>query len=134
MNKILVIPNKTKDIDYSVSYDVIKRLIKNGCGVFVEDKYGVGLECGATLVKDIPNDIELIVVVGGDGSVIDASMIAVERDVPILGVNLGKLGYLSEVEVTDLERLLHDPDPLRYHRHAIRRLAVLLEDRERDVD
>ena len=105
MNKILVIPNKTKDSDYSVSYDVIKRLLANGCEVFVEDKYNVAKECGAKAVESVPQDVELIVVIGGDGSVIDASVIAVDRDVPVLGVNLGKLGYLSEVEISELEIL-----------------------------
>ena len=105
MNKILVIPNKTKDCDFSVSYDVIKRLVANGCEVFVEDKYNVAKECGARIVERVPQNVDLIIVIGGDGSVIDASVIAVEMDVPVLGVNLGRLGYLSEVEVSDLEIL-----------------------------
>lgn len=105
MNKILVIPNKTKDSGYSVSCDVAARLVSLGCEVFVEEKYDIGCECGAQIISSIPQDIELIVVVGGDGSVIDASVIAVNMDVPVLGVNLGKLGYLSEVEVSELDIL-----------------------------
>ena len=49
--------------------------------------------------------MELIVVIGGDGSVLDASVLAIEKGVPIVGVNLGKLGYLAELDVDGIEML-----------------------------
>ena len=105
MNNILVIPNKIKDVDFSVSNEVIKRLVDIGCNVYVEDKYSIGFGNGANVCTEIPECIELIIVIGGDGSVIDASVIAVERDIPVLGINLGKLGYLAEIEISELDRL-----------------------------
>ena len=60
---------------------------------------------GINYYSDFPDGIDLIVVVGGDGSVIDASVIAVEKDIPILGINLGKVGYLAEIEVNGLSLL-----------------------------
>ena len=110
MKKILVIPNKNKDKDYSVSNEVINRLVSIGCKVYVEDKYKINCESGAEKCDQIPKDTELIVVVGGDGSVIDASVLAVEMDVPVLGINLGKLGYLAEVEISELDILECIPD------------------------
>ena len=52
-----------------------------------------------------PRNAELIVVVGGDGSVIDASKLAVQYDIPLIGVNLGKVGYLAELYPCDVEEL-----------------------------
>ena len=49
--------------------------------------------------------------VGGDGSFLDASVIALEKKIPILGINLGRIGYLAEVDVDDLvllDRLIDD--------------------------
>ena len=49
--------------------------------------------------------IELAVVFGGDGSILGAAEWAVVREVPVLGVNLVHVGFLAELEVSDLPRL-----------------------------
>jgi NAD+ kinase len=50
---------------------------------------------------------EMIITVGGDGTLLRGVRLAVPLDVPILGVNTGRLGFLTEIETTpaDLERL-----------------------------
>jgi len=53
--------------------------------------------------KDIKDKIDCVIVIGGDGTLIQASRKLVTVGVPILGVNLGTLGYLTEVEVRNIE-------------------------------
>jgi len=48
-------------------------------------------------LADLPA-IEVAVVLGGDGTMLRAAEVAQERDIPLLGVNLGHVGFLSEVE------------------------------------
>lgn len=43
-------------------------------------------------------DVECIVAVGGDGTVLRAAGLAARANIPVIGVNLGRLGFLSEVE------------------------------------
>ena len=50
-----------------------------------------------TTVADLP-DLEVAVVLGGDGTMLRAAEVAHEREIPLLGVNLGHVGFLSEVE------------------------------------
>ena len=109
MKSLVVIPNVNKDEGLSVTDEVIDRFLTLGLNVYISQDVGYKRE-GVFLYSDFPNDADLIVVIGGDGSVIDASRIAIERDIPILGVNLGRMGYLTEVEVdsiSELDKLVH---------------------------
>jgi NAD+ kinase len=60
--------------------------------------------------QEVIDGAELLIVLGGDGSVLAAARAVGDRDVPILGINLGHLGFLTEVgpdrAVEALERVL----------------------------
>ena len=104
MKYVALIPNPVKDKNLTVTSKIAKKLKEYGIGVFIENKFAY--ECkNAEPYETLPGNVELLIVVGGDGSVIDASVLAIERDIPLLGVNLGKVGYLSEVEPDNLEIL-----------------------------
>ena len=49
-----------------------------------------------------------VIVLGGDGSILAVARAMGDRQVPIVGVNFGKLGYLAEFSVEDLARNLDD--------------------------
>jgi len=59
-----------------------------------------------TLDSDEAANVELLVVLGGDGSILSAAEWAVERDIPLLGVNLGHVGFLAELESSQMEVLV----------------------------
>lgn len=45
---------------------------------------------------------DLIVVVGGDGSLLSAARMAIDRDVPVIGINRGRLGFLTDISPTHM--------------------------------
>src|SRR5262245_28760078 len=53
-----------------------------------------------------PTAAELAIVLGGDGSILRAALQMQEQQIPILGVNLGKLGFLASVPPEELPRVL----------------------------
>ena len=57
------------------------------------------------LHEELPGT-DVLVVLGGDGTFLRAARAVIRDDVPLLGINVGKVGFLSKVEATDLERVL----------------------------
>lgn len=105
MKNILVIPNTLKDSDLLVTSRVIDKLTEFGMTALVSADFSGRFQGKIEYFTSLPSSAELVLVIGGDGSVIDASRIAIELDIPLLGVNLGNLGYLSEVEIDALDTL-----------------------------
>ena len=57
-------------------------------------------------IEDLP-EIEVAVVLGGDGTMLRAAEVAYVRDIPLLGVNLGHVGFLSEVERSKISDVIN---------------------------
>lgn len=55
---------------------------------------------------DIPQDVDCMLVLGGDGTVLQAARETKRLHIPIIGVNLGTLGYMTEIEPANLEEAL----------------------------
>lgn len=92
MNKFYVITNESKDVGLEKTH-YIKAYIE-----------GKGKQCVlADKEKSFPKDIDCVLVLGGDGTLIRASRELYSYDVPILGINMGTLGYLAEVEIQNVE-------------------------------
>ncbi|MCK2216626.1 NAD kinase [Actinomadura sp. ATCC 31491] len=86
---------------------VINRLVDAGIGVRVLESECAEIGCAG--VEAVPGDdpgaakdAEVMMVLGGDGSLLRAAELARPAGTPLLGVNLGHVGFLAEAEVDDL--------------------------------
>ena len=103
MKNIVLIPNLNKDMANEVTVRLIEKLHALGLKIYSASKYAANFFSALESYESFPENIDLIIVVGGDGSVLDASVDAISADVPLIGVNLGKVGYLSEVDPENLD-------------------------------
>lgn len=88
--------------------------------VHVEENAGQGPDAGLDLAA---SPVDLVVALGGDGTFLRASRLAVQAEAPVLGVNLGRLGFLTAVPEGEMERGLDavvDGSALVEHRFGLR--------------
>lgn len=90
-----VIINSDRDRDRRYSNAVISILKSHGCKTATLD-----MEC-----PPFVRDADVYVVIGGDGTMLRAAREAAEYGIPIIGVNVGHLGYMTEIETDELELL-----------------------------
>lgn len=103
MKKAIVLPNITKDASLSLTSSVISKLLALGITPYLSEEYHNDKTIGASFYTDVPFDVDFIAVIGGDGSVIDACGLALDTNLPLLGINLGKVGYLADVDSDRLD-------------------------------
>jgi len=107
MRNFFIITNKQKDKDLQVTHRIETYLEQHDCNYMTQvsrDANGDG--DSYTNPQDIPQDVECILVLGGDGTLLQAANDTIMKEIPLIGVNLGTLGYLTEVEQSNLEESL----------------------------
>ena len=97
MDIFYIITNRLKDTDYSITNEIRDYIMSCGKKCFVSEKDGEGHIIPGT----VPEEAECGLVLGGDGTLIRAVRDLRERNLPLLGINLGTLGYLADVELKD---------------------------------
>ena len=58
----------------------------------------------SVFASSVIDDCEAILAVGGDGTLLRANTLAMEHDLPVLGVNVGRVGFLAELEMEQLDQ------------------------------
>jgi NAD+ kinase len=83
--------------------DLMQYFKKKGIASLLEEAAAakLGLE-GGVKREEIPDKVDLVVVLGGDGTLLSIAHIAAQRDVPVVGINLGALGFLTEVPLDEM--------------------------------
>ena len=57
-------------------------------------------------LDEIASNSELVIVVGGDGTILHAAHSLIQKEIPLLGINLGRLGFLAEISPSEIEKQL----------------------------
>ena len=96
MATVGLIPHRSREAAAELAREMVRWLQGHGHSALVEEEAGVSGVPSAPGC-DIAGRADLLVVLGGDGTLIHAAGLCGRQEVPILGVNLGKLGFLTEV-------------------------------------
>ena len=99
MDRFLIVTNDGKDKDHAITNQIMNLLefAEKECILCKKDE-------NKKIIRDsVPAEIGCAIVIGVDGSLIEVARMLWKREVPILGINMGTLGYLTEVEVTHID-------------------------------
>ncbi|MGW3967621.1 NAD kinase [Amycolatopsis sp. NPDC005003] len=107
--EVLLMVHPDRDATGEAAREVSARFAKAGirirvtepdvCALINPELHGVGATCTVVDADDNPADgVELVFVLGGDGTLLRAAELARPAGVPVLGVNLGRVGFLAEAD------------------------------------
>lgn len=111
MKNIILTPNPYRDKNFQTVRAAIRILRESG----IEPKLCLPFEVDKTyelprdlrfskLERELPN-ADMVICFGGDGTILHMAKAATRKGVPILGVNIGTMGFIAELESTELDKL-----------------------------
>ncbi len=107
MEKVGIIPNWEKEKISRIVDEVVEYLEQAGVSVMVLPREEViEVEFFANKISSWRDEVEVIIVIGGDGTILRVARELSHWDVPLLGINAGRKGFLAEVEEANLQNCL----------------------------
>lgn len=105
---IAICPNPFRDINLELTKKSIELLNNAGfqtvvCPVFSDEQPEIiPSDISACRITDVISECTLVIVIGGDGTMLSVARMIHEHEVPILGVNLGTKGFMASIEPEDI--------------------------------
>lgn len=108
MKRIAIFPNKFRDSEFTITKLLVEEIVKNGGQPVLEPELAGGFR-SPHIEFDSYTNCDLIICLGGDGTFLSAAHHPSSKGLPQIGVNLGSVGFLAEIEpeqISDLVPLL----------------------------
>jgi len=106
---VLLVTHTGRSAAVALGVDVARRLVESGITVHALETEAAVLDC-AGIVAVAPAaaavGAELVLVLGGDGTLLRAAELARPAGAPLLGVNLGRVGFLAQAEEEEVDRVV----------------------------
>lgn len=110
MKKVILCPNPYRDNEMKGAKQAKEILDRVGfqtvvCLPFYKEGYGDEMGVPIMQLQQEIRSADLLIAFGGDGTILHLARTVALHNVPVLGINLGSLGFMSELEVNEMERL-----------------------------
>jgi len=113
MQRIGIVAKRNKPEAVAIVRNLIEWLRPRKIVMYVEEEIGkfldsssVGPDVNIIERKDLPQFAEMVIILGGDGTLLSVARLVWQYRIPILGVNLGGLGFLTEISLEELYPVL----------------------------
>ena len=106
MKKIGIVCKTGKTEPYEILKDILPWLKRKGCVTYIDADAASFLHIEGSPRSEIPSLADFIVVLGGDGTMLSVARLVGGKGIPILGVNIGGLGFLTSVQKDEIFEVL----------------------------
>ena len=112
MKKIGIICKPERKEPQEILLQLLPFLRQKGCESFVDAETAAALNITGFSRKEISSLVDVVLVLGGDGTMLNVRRLVAEKGIPILGINLGSLGFITEVNRDEIfsvvDKMLND--------------------------
>jgi NAD+ kinase len=133
MNRIGIICKGGIPKPVEILKELLPWLRQKGCETFVDTETASTLNIDGFPRSEIPSLSEIIIVLGGDGTMLSTCRLVADKGVPVVGINIGGLGFITEVQLDKLyetmEKVLSGECPIEERlmlTAQVRRLGELI--------
>lgn len=103
MKKIAIVFNSLKDSELINTKKVIN-ILKNRAEVYIDEVYKyLGFDVNYVKYEQLFVYSDLMIVLGGDGTILQIATMCAKNDIPVLGVNLGRIGFMTEAQPDNID-------------------------------
>lgn len=106
--------NIYKDANLAVTQKLISSLNSYGINCYAHESLSGKVKCAGFFSENGSVKIDMLFAIGGDGTLLSISKWCAAKNIPILGVNLGKMGFLTEAEPNEIDSLARDISEGKY--------------------
>ena len=103
MKNIIIIPNDKKDSELLITKKLIN-ILSDNAQLYMEKKFSHLF--GKIIFADgdeLFENADFVIVLGGDGTILEVAEQCGTRNIPIMGINLGRVGFMTEIDVCDMQ-------------------------------
>ncbi len=105
MKKVYLLINERSDPNFEISNDVVKLLSALGIKCCVSSRVSAMVKCEHIYEDKALSCVDLVISIGGDGTLLKAAGLTATLDIPVLGVNTGHTGFMTCIERNELSLL-----------------------------
>lgn len=107
--KAYIFPNLDKKNCKEYTHEACNVLLDNGIEVLIDEEYkdifGVAINARFGEESELIKDCDVVIAIGGDGTIIRCAGLAAVWSKPIVGINCGRLGFMASLEHSELDKL-----------------------------
>jgi NAD+ kinase len=110
LQKVLILPNKAKPKALELIDKLVAALKECGFESLLATDTALSVACPRVNLAQVEfwKQFDMVMVLGGDGTMLDVAKLIYPHEIPLIGVNLGHLGFLTQIECRNLETALDD--------------------------
>ena len=140
--RILVVAHAHRDDTVEAAVRIVETLRRSGASPVLDPQDRAELSAVAPVLSDVAllgqdvplDDIDLAIVLGGDGTILRAAELLRDGSAPVLGINMGHVGFLAEIERDDMDDAVRRAVAGDYEVEERLALAVKVRDRNGEVE